>query len=109
MHIEFALWFTDMGGRNDRVTLAMDLVVEDFVTWCDAASGSVELAERVIPRIIVGTESDSPPRLTGWNSMADTQPFATGAETLQDGLVTMILDLNETEGLDDNLEVFFED
>eukprot|EP00961_Rhodomonas_salina_P102899 1383775-Rhodomonas_salina.1 len=41
--------------------------------------------------------------------MVDTQPFATGAETLQDGLVTLILDLNETNGLDDNLEVFFED
>eukprot|EP00961_Rhodomonas_salina_P048107 646071-Rhodomonas_salina.1 len=109
IHIEFALWFTDMGGRNDKVMLAMDLVMDNFVTWCDADKGSVDLAKLVSPRIIVGTESDSPQRLQGWDSMVDTQPFATGAETLQDGLVTLILDLDEEKGSIENLEVFIED
>eukprot|EP00961_Rhodomonas_salina_P242974 3282668-Rhodomonas_salina.1 len=52
IRIAFALWFKDMGGRNDKVTLALDLVVEDYVTWCDTDQGSVDLAELVTPRII---------------------------------------------------------
>eukprot|EP00961_Rhodomonas_salina_P000798 11385-Rhodomonas_salina.1 len=46
IHIEFDLWFTDAGGRSDKMKLAMDLVVEDFVTWCDAGDGSVDLTEK---------------------------------------------------------------
>eukprot|EP00961_Rhodomonas_salina_P163208 2198149-Rhodomonas_salina.1 len=109
IHIEFDLWFVDLDDKSDRMQLAMDLAVSEFVTWCAAGSGSVDLAERVIPSIIVGTEANSPPRLEGWEAMSDGKEFSTGAETLQDGLVTLILELNETNGLDDNLEVFFED
>eukprot|EP00961_Rhodomonas_salina_P070237 943150-Rhodomonas_salina.1 len=86
IHIEFDLWFEDKGLRSDKIQLAMDLVVSDFVTWCDAASGSVDLAQRVVPRIIVGTKSANPPRLEGWEEMKDGEEFSTGAETLQDGL-----------------------
>eukprot|EP00961_Rhodomonas_salina_P072571 975099-Rhodomonas_salina.1 len=109
VHIVFKLWFKDTDGKNDTLTLAMDLAVENFVNWCDADSGSVNLAERVIPRIIVGTESSSPQRLTGKDAVNSVIPFSTEAETLQDGMITLILDLNETDGLDDNLEVFLED
>eukprot|EP00961_Rhodomonas_salina_P063828 858036-Rhodomonas_salina.1 len=41
--------------------------------------------------------------------MGDSSPFTTGAETLQDGLVALILELDDNKGKTDNLEVFFED
>eukprot|EP00961_Rhodomonas_salina_P129894 1749496-Rhodomonas_salina.1 len=87
----------------------MTVVADDFSTYCDSDEGSVNLAERVIPSIVVGTEAENPPRIQGFPAMTDGQDFDTEAETLQDGLVSLILELNETDGLDDNLEVFFED
>eukprot|EP00961_Rhodomonas_salina_P215742 2914496-Rhodomonas_salina.1 len=108
--INFELFLQDRDAvLTDAMKVSMVLAVDDLVTYCDAAAGSVDLAERVIPRIIVGSEANNPPRLDGWKDMDDGEEFSTGAETLQDGLVTLILDLNETTGLDDNLEVFFED
>eukprot|EP00961_Rhodomonas_salina_P044629 599726-Rhodomonas_salina.1 len=114
--LSFDVFLGDASGRNDTMTVDMVLVVDDFVTHCDEDEGSVDLAQLVTPRIIVGTEADAPARLTGWSSMEDGTPFATGAETLQDGLVTLILDLDDSKVADednvnslDNLELFFED
>jgi len=105
VHIEFALWFKDVGGRSDRIDLAMDLVVEDFVTWCDTDNGSVDLTEDVEPSMIIGTASTNPPRLTDFPHN-NNEPFSTAAETLQDGLITMVLEITDDE---ENLEIFFED
>eukprot|EP00961_Rhodomonas_salina_P012034 161281-Rhodomonas_salina.1 len=81
----------------------MDLVVEDFVTWCDADDGSVDLTEDVAPSMIIGTESANPQRLPDF---ANGAPFSAEAETLQDGLITMVLEITDNEA---NLEIYFED
>jgi len=108
LKIGFDLNLKDKDGRNASMHIDMTVVADDFSTYCDSDEGSVNLAERVVPSIIVGTESSSPPRLQGWPAMNNGDDFTSEAETLQDGLVSLLLELDETQDVD-NLEVFFED
>lgn len=51
----------------------------------------------MVPSIIVGTETESPPRMVAFPELTSGAPFMTEAETLQDGVVTLLLELDESK------------
>jgi len=106
--ITFKLVLKDGEGLSAELNVALDLQLDNFVSWCAAAVDSVDLTANVVPSMIIGTESANPDRLTDFaeTSSGEVDTFNTEAETLQDGLITMVLDiaLNET-----NLKIHFED
>jgi len=101
--ITFKLVLKDAEGSVAELAVALDLVVDDFVAWCDDSESDVDLTADVSPSIIIGTKSASPQRLTNFGEGED---FDTAAETLQDGLITMVLEITKNE---ESLEIFFED
>lgn len=107
--IEFDLLMVDGEGREASLTVNLVLATgTDYVTWCADDSSSVDLAKRVSPSLLIGSEAGSPPRLFSPVGQEFTV-LPESAETLQDGLVTVVLEVDNTDGGGNNLEVFFED
>eukprot|EP00961_Rhodomonas_salina_P191535 2585218-Rhodomonas_salina.1 len=104
--IEFEIVLEDAEGKNASLSVDMVLMTTDSVTLCAEAKAEVDLASLVVPRLLIGSENEAPPRLYPKANPFTLEPSE--AETLQDGLVTLILEFDATQD-SSNLEVFIED
>jgi len=110
VNIEFDFSFVDAAGRNASLAVNMALVTTDFVRWCEEAAADVDLASRVIPSLLIGSYAGpvAPPRMFE-PADSDFTVWPSGARTLRDGLVTLIVELNEMNGQESSLELVLED
>eukprot|EP00961_Rhodomonas_salina_P141630 1907061-Rhodomonas_salina.1 len=53
--IAFKLELKDDEGGSAQLAVALELVTDDFVSWCDDGKGIVDLTENVTPSMIIGT------------------------------------------------------
>jgi hypothetical protein len=105
--VEFNIHLKDGESRNATLKINVVVAMDDFTSWCDQDAASVDLASRIVPRLLIGSTEESAerkmPSLDHDFTLASTE-----AETLQDGLVTLIVDFDESTDAED-LEVYLED